>query len=121
MNQPEMRGNDADRFSIASHHHNTARREDDNLPAAPRVSVCRRCLLEHMADEQAAYRLVRDWIDALPQDRRADETTYRARLTACAACDHLNSGTCALCGCYVEVRAAVANAICPQVPDKWNK
>ena len=43
----------------------------------------------------------------------------RARLDACRACPHLNAGTCALCGCYVEYRAAHAAQRCPDAPGRW--
>lgn len=81
--------------------------------------VCRRCLLEDMEDERPAYRLIGEWLDALPPERRADEGARRARLNVCARCDELANGLCALCGCYVELRAAMRDAVCPCAPAKW--
>ena len=51
-------------------------------------------------------KLVRDYVDSLSADEKTDEATYAARLNICRTCDDLHSGTCALCGCYVEARAA---------------
>ena len=56
---------------------------------------------------------------ALPEERRTEESAYRARLAACRACGHLAEGTCGLCGCYVEYRAAQAHKHCPNVPGRW--
>ena len=80
---------------------------------------CPRCLLSETPGEEALAALNRQWIEALPAERRADDAVYRARLAACRACEHLASGTCALCGCYVEYRAAQKTRRCPDVPGKW--
>ena len=58
----------------------------------------------------------RTWLSA---DEKTDEATYAARLNICRTCDDLHSGTCALCGCYVEARAAKKRQGCPKVPEKW--
>lgn len=114
----------------------TARREDGVSPAAPRFTafdrdaadahadaarVCRRCLLEQMDGERATLTLLRERLDALPSERRADDAAYRARLAVCALCDHLNGGVCALCGCYVEWRAALAVTRCADTPPRWTE
>ena len=48
-----------------------------------------------------------------------DPETYAARLNICRTCDNLHSGTCALCGCYLEARAAKKRQGCPKVPEMW--
>ena len=60
------------------------------------------------------------YVAALPQAERVPETVYRARLKHCAACDRLRDGTCALCGCYVEARAAKWRQRCPATPPAWD-
>ena len=65
---------------------------------------CRCTLLESGQADMA--KLVRDYVDSLSADEKTDEATYAARLNICRTCDDLHSGTCALCGCYVEARAA---------------
>lgn len=72
-----------------------------------------------MPSEKELSELIRDRIEAMPEDLRADERTVASRLECCRACDHLMSGTCALCGCYVELRAAKKAQCCPDVPGKW--
>ena len=62
---------------------------------------------------------VREWIDQLPPERRAPEELRQRRLSACRSCHSLADGLCALCGCYVEYRAAQRERACPDVPGKW--
>ena len=80
---------------------------------------CRRCLLEDMPSEAELAASVREWIALLPEHLRAGEEVVAARLEVCRACDHLVSGMCTLCGCYVELRAAKAKMRCPDVPGRW--
>lgn len=80
---------------------------------------CRRCLLADLPDQAALARSVQELVDLLPEALRADENTRQTRLAACRACDHLIDGMCALCGCYVELRAAKRGMGCPDVPGRW--
>lgn len=80
---------------------------------------CRRCLLADMPDEAALAKNMQELIALLPEEKRADEPERLRRLAQCKACDHLNRGTCALCGCFVELRAAKKAMRCPAVPAKW--
>ena len=76
-----------------------------------------RCLLTESAPDLA--RTVAEYVASLPEAQRAPETVYRRRLLRCTACDALRDGTCALCGCYVEARAAKRLQRCPAVPPRW--
>ena len=78
-----------------------------------------RCLLEEAQPDLA--RVVSDVIAALPEDDLADAGTRDFRLARCLQCDDLLDGTCRLCGCYVEVRAAKKTMHCPAVPDRWQR
>ena len=89
----------------------------ENRPGRP----CVRCLTADLPDGAALYRLLRERVAALPAEEKAPEETVLRRLSLCRACDHLRSGTCALCGCYVEVRAARKAIGCPRVPPLWKK
>lgn len=80
---------------------------------------CPRCLLSEVPGAEALAALNAQWIEALPPERRTDAGEYAARLAACRACGHLAAGTCALCGCYVEYRAAQRERTCPDVPGRW--
>ena len=77
-----------------------------------------RCLLAASGQEDMA-RLVADYLSTLPLEQKVPEETYHARLAQCQACDALHNGTCALCGCYVEARAAKRALGCPDVPRRW--
>ena len=79
---------------------------------------CRRCLLEDIHEDQL-LETIRDMIQSLPQDLKVSEVSYRSRLSLCRACDHLLSGMCLKCGCYVELRCAYLNRHCPDIPSQW--
>ena len=79
---------------------------------------CPRCLLRDLSDrdiEESVKRL----IAAMPEKEKADAALYGKRLDICVSCENLLSGTCLLCGCYAELRAAKKDAHCPCVPGKW--
>lgn len=80
---------------------------------------CPRCLLGEAPGAEALAALNRQWIEALPPERRTDAEAYDRRLQTCRRCEHLFSGSCALCGCYVEYRAAQRDRRCPDVPNRW--
>ncbi len=82
---------------------------------------CRRCLLEDLPSGAELAANIRELIGQLPPERRAPEETVRIRLAACRGCDHLYDGLCALCGCYVELRAARNPSRCPDLPDRWRE
>lgn len=81
--------------------------------------MCRRCLLSQVPDMQTLSDMIRERIRLMPEEERAAEEMQKERLDVCLACDHLNAGTCGLCGCYVELRAAKERMHCPCVPEKW--
>ena len=80
---------------------------------------CRRCLLEDMPSQAALAASIRELIALLPESRLAPREETERRLEQCRACDQLRSGMCALCGCYVELRAAKARMGCPALPPRW--
>ena len=87
---------------------------------APDAPVpCPRCLSSEVPGGEALSALLRQWTEAIPDERRTNGALRRARLDACRACPHLSAGTCALCGCYVEYRAAHAAQRCPDAPGRW--
>ena len=81
--------------------------------------VCRRCLLAEDISSKPLYELIKDVLGGIPQEQKAPDSLYRARLAACKSCDRLLSGMCALCGCYVEVRACKKDQSCPELPPRW--
>ncbi|MBE6709973.1 MAG: hypothetical protein J6N32_11615 [Clostridia bacterium] len=83
------------------------------------MKECKRCLLRESA-ENDTFENIRGRIDRLRPEEKADEELYERRLNACRECDHLISGICMKCGCYVEFRAAFRQMKCPNVSDrKW--
>ena len=66
-------------------------------------------------------RTVAEYVASLDESIRTPENTYRARLDLCQGCLELMNGTCRLCGCYVETRAAKRGQQCPMVPPRWGK
>ena len=66
-------------------------------------------------------RTVAEYVASLDETIRTPEDVYRARLALCQDCPELMNGTCRLCGCYVETRAAKRGQKCPMVPARWSK
>ena len=79
-----------------------------------------RCLLFE-AGQQDMARTVAEYVAGLDESVRTPEEVYRARLTFCQDCPELMNGTCRLCGCYVETRAAKRAQQCPMVPPRWGR
>ena len=77
------------------------------------------CLLVDVPGEVDMAKIIAERIAAMPEDIRADVAQRRERLEECKACSSLRDGTCALCGCYVELRTAKRNQHCPAMPPKW--
>lgn len=83
------------------------------------MEECKRCLLHKEADADT-LKSISERIEKLSPEEKADEETYRNRLTECRSCDNLISGVCMKCGCYVEFRAAFRNRKCPDTKSrKW--
>ena len=79
-----------------------------------------RCLLFE-AGQQDMARTVAESVAGLDESIRTPEEVHRARLTFCQDCPELMNGTCRLCGCYVETRAAKRAQQCPMVPPRWGR
>ena len=82
---------------------------------------CRQCLLRDMQGTQAEYyESVLRYRKTLSEKQGVSDEVYERRLASCVACSALVSGTCAHCGCYVEMRAAKKRMSCPS-PDgnRW--
>lgn len=79
------------------------------------IKICKRCLLSEMAESD--YKKIEQYKLAIRKDDRVSDDLYNARLSICKECDKLNAGTCASCGCYVELRALGKKSYCPN--KKW--
>ena len=78
--------------------------------------VCYRCLIRDLAEGDYEERIGK-YLAAIAEDEKADGPLYEDRLRICKSCDKLIDGTCLVCGCYVEIRAAAKKAACPA--KKW--
>jgi len=86
---------------------------------AENVKPCR-CLLFEAGQADMA-RNVAEYVASLDESVRTPEDIYRTRLSLCQECPELMNGTCRLCGCYVETRAAKRVQGCPMVPPRWGR
>ena len=78
-----------------------------------------RCLLRDREETRPLWQIVEEYVQSLPEEERAEESIRAGRLERCRVCPHLAGGTCVLCGCYVEARAAKRRLGCPAVPPRW--
>ena len=62
---------------------------------------------------------MQEYISNIDMHIRTDGEEYKNRLDICKQCDNLVNGMCKICGCFVEVRAAVKNNYCPNIDKYW--
>lgn len=74
--------------------------------------ICKKCLLRDL-DESTYYKELKEYLEQLDEEDKAEQVLYEQRLAACKECDYLNAGMCRACGCYVEMRAAMKGNRCP--------
>lgn len=84
------------------------------------LRVCKKCLLREI-DEEKYFADLERYIKDLDPDVRVDQETYESRLLLCGKCEKQINGMCRLCGCYVELRAALKVRKCPDLPAKWER
>ena len=84
-----------------------------------RIPMCKRCMLEEMENGTDIAALLYRMAESIPPKERSDQEERNRRLDICRQCDHLYSGTCALCGCFVLLRASKKRSACPDIPDRW--
>lgn len=76
------------------------------------TKICKRCLLREYNEQEYRDKLERV-INLMEESEKAEETLYQERLAQCKTCEKLVTGTCMVCGCYVELRAAAKEGRCP--------
>ena len=79
---------------------------------------CKKCLLRDI-DKNEYFKTLKQAIDAIAADERTEEAVYEERLGLCSECEKLIEGMCAVCGCFVELRAAKKSVYFPAVNAKW--
>ena len=81
------------------------------------MKECKRCLLLEAA-ELDTLKSIKDRIEKLSENEKADDELYNKRLEECKNCEQLISGVCMKCGCYVEFRAAYKRLKCPNANNR---
>ncbi|WP_271713855.1 DUF6171 family protein [Anaeromicropila herbilytica] len=79
---------------------------------------CKKCLLKDISRDEY-FKNVYEYIENLDEDIKAEDMLYKERLTICKQCDNLANGMCRICGCFVEMRAAIKKNYCPNNEKKW--
>lgn len=69
--------------------------------------------------EEKEYEHLQDYIKNLDKYIKTEEEEYKKRLDICKGCDNLINGMCKICGCFVEMRAAVKKNYCPDIEKCW--
>ena len=80
--------------------------------------ICKRCLAREMPDA-GYFENMYEYIANIDPQIKPPEALYEERLALCKECDNLLNGMCRTCGCFVEMRAAIAANSCPAVHPKW--
>ncbi len=80
--------------------------------------ICRRCLLDEIF-EVNEYKNMQEYIRNIDKHIKTEDDEYKKRLNLCKECDNLINGMCKICGCFVEMRAAVKKNYCPDTRNKW--
>ena len=79
---------------------------------------CKKCLLDKLFEEKE-YQHLQDYIKNLDEYIKTEDKEYKERLGICMKCDNLINGMCKVCGCFVEMRAAVRKNYCPNIEKYW--
>jgi len=79
---------------------------------------CKKCLVRDF-DQGELFRTMQEYIAHIDEEIKTSQQEYENRLQICTECDSLMNGMCGVCGCYVEMRAAVKSNYCPAVHKKW--
>ena len=80
--------------------------------------LCKKCLLSEM-EENEYFESVSEYISLLTDDIKTPDEEYQRRLSLCKECEKLVNGLCAVCGCFVEMRAAGTKNYCPHTKKYW--
>lgn len=80
--------------------------------------ICKKCLLRDMPEGEY-FQNMYHYIRNLTEDEKVPDQEYERRLSICRECGRLMSGMCTECGCFIEMRAALAVRHCPLPEKKW--
>ncbi len=80
---------------------------------------CRKCLTREMVGQEEYFKTLQAYISNIEADHKVSEELYEERLEFCRECEMLFQGMCRVCGCYVELRAAMKKNACPR--HRWEQ
>lgn len=80
--------------------------------------LCRKCLQEEMPDAEY-YKNMYTYIKNIDEHIKTPAGAYEQRLEVCKTCESLLNGMCRICGCFVELRAAINKNYCPDANRRW--
>ena len=80
--------------------------------------ICRKCLLRDTSEAEY-FQNMYVYIANISEDDKVSDKEYERRLSECRKCEHLFKGMCRICGCFVEMRAAMAVRHCPGTEKRW--
>ncbi len=80
--------------------------------------ICKKCLLRDLSEKEYFYNMY-TYISNLPEESKVSDSEYEERLSKCRECNNLLNGMCRICGCFVEMRAAISIRHCPDIEPKW--
>jgi len=94
--------------------------ENNSLPEVnvSELRRCRRCLIRDLNEADLALS-VKEYVANLDPDDKVSDSEYERRLNTCLECEKLFQGMCRVCGCYVEMRAALKIKHCPGSNAGW--
>lgn len=89
-------------------------------------SKCKSCSENVSVKAQISQDQINEAIDKLARNKRikfVNDEVYESRLLQCSECRYLDSNaTCLQCGCFVQIRAKLADANCPlSKQNGWNR
>lgn len=91
---------------------------DHTVDTTVNRKYCKKCLLRDMSKDDY-FKNLYDYIDGIDEDIKTVAAEYERRLALCKECDNLLDGMCRICGCYVELRAAITTNYCPNIDKHW--
>ncbi|HEX9063154.1 MAG TPA: DUF6171 family protein [Clostridia bacterium] len=88
-------------------------------------SRCKSCLENVDTKRNILKAQIDDAIEVLSKNKNikfVSDEVYEFRLLQCRDCDYLEFGTtCLKCGCFVQIRAKLADSGCPlSMRKRWN-
>lgn len=79
---------------------------------------CKQCLYQEISSDNY-FKNMHEYIENIDPDIKTSSVEYERRLSLCKQCDMLINGMCRICGCFVEMRAAVRKNYCPSEKKTW--